>query len=383
MATAHGLSGRRPLRVLFILDAFADPHAGTEGQFWMLLNALDRKRVAPGILLLRPSPFLEQHAAGMPLEVLNVRRLRSPLSLWKLWLAVRRAKRRGFEVAQIFLNDSALVFPPLLKLAGIRTVVARRDLGFWYTRGNLPLLRFNARLADACVANCEAVKEAVCQGEGFAAEKVAVIYNGYDETRAATQPPRDIRAELGIGASERLVGIVANLRRIKRLDDLIRAFAQLDPERRDARLVVIGAGDLLDELRALAASLGIAGRVTFTGQLREVLPLVRELDVAVLCSQSEGLSNALIEYMNCGKPTVCTNVGGNPELVQDGRNGFTVPVGDVAALAERIGRLLSDSGLARSLGQQARADVKDKCSVGTMVAAHISLYERLAGYGTP
>ena len=214
----------RKVRILFILDQFPGPTAGTEGQFWLLFQGLDRERFDPAILLLRSSPFLETVAGDAPVRVLDVQRLRSPRSLWRVLKAVIWARRNKYDVAHIFFNDSSLVFPPLLRLAGIRVIVSRRDLGFWYTPGQLRILRWNRRYVDWIVANCKAVRDAVCQAEHYDPSHVQVIYNGLVRhppglDRAAT------RHSLGIEAQAQVLAVVANLRPLKRIDDAIRALS--------------------------------------------------------------------------------------------------------------------------------------------------------------
>src|SRR5262249_9130700 len=162
-----------------------------------------------------------------------------------------------------------------------------------------------------------------------------------------------------------VVGIVANLKPIKRIDVLIRAFAvafKYDPA---VRLIVVGKDSpshggrsTREELESLAHLLGIHNQIIFTGGVDDPAPYVDRFTVAVLCSESEGFSNALIEYMQAGRPIVCTDTGGNPELVQDGTNGFLVPVGDVDTLADRLVKLLSDRAFARRLGEAEREDVR-------------------------
>ena len=238
MATARRVSEGDRTKVLFILDAFPDPHAGTEGQFWLLLNRLDRERFAPSVLLLRPSPFLQANLKDTPLEVLNVSRLKSLSGLRRIWSAARRARKAGFRLAHIFFNDSAIAFPLPLRLAGLRVIASRRDLGFWYTPGNLPLLRFNARFIDSIVANCKAVKDVVVAQEHYRAERVQVIYNGI--TRSAPRSHVAATAPPALPAAARTIAIVANLRPLKRIADAITALAQLGPDATDVNLVVVG-----------------------------------------------------------------------------------------------------------------------------------------------
>ncbi len=316
----------RKVRILFILDQFPGPTAGTEGQFWLLFQGLDRERFDPAILLLRSSAFLETVAGDAPVKVLDVQRLRSPRSLWRILKAVIWARRNNYDVAHIFFNDSSLVFPPLLKLAGIRVIVSRRDLGFWYTPGQLRILRWNRRYVDWIVANCKAVREVVCQAEHYDPSHVQVIYNGLVRhplglDRAAT------RHSLGIEAQAQVLVVVANLRPLKRIDDAIRALSLVRQRHPAAVLVIVGEDrpyeggpSLRAGLESLADSLAVRDAVRFVGPLADPMPAIVSADVCLLVSETEGLSNSIIEYMVAARPVVCTNVGGNAELVADGAN---------------------------------------------------------------
>jgi glycosyltransferase involved in cell wall biosynthesis len=120
--------------------------------------------------------------------------------------------------------------------------------------------------------------------------------------------------------------------------------------------------------------------VHFTGAVAEPVPYIREFTVGVLPSDSEGLSNAILEYMACGVPVVCTNVGGNPEIVRDGESGLLVAARDPAGLADRICRVLENADLAARLSTKGR-QVVNGLSVERMVEAHSALYARLAAAG--
>ena len=226
MAASGRVTTRRKIRVLYVLDAFEDPQAGTELQFWTLLKNLDRTQFEPAIVLLRPSEYLES-LSNVPVDVLRITRLRSFGAMWRIIRAAIRARRAGCDVVHLFFNDVSLVFPPVLWLLRIPVVVSRRDLGFWYEPGQLPLLRFNARLVSAVVANCEAVRRAVVATERFMSEKVVVIYNALARQPAPQLQETDLRSQLFLPPTARLIVIVANLRPLKRIADAVRALAQV------------------------------------------------------------------------------------------------------------------------------------------------------------
>ncbi len=174
---------------------------------------------------------------------------------------------------------------------------------------------------------------------------------------------------------------MANLRPVKRHADLIKAFARITREVPSAHLVLAGEGKLEQPLRNLAISLGVAENTHFLGKVDDVAAVIRRFSVAVLCSESEGLSNALMECLGAGIPAVCTDTGGNPELVTDGKNGYLYPVGDEKILADRIVRLLKDSQLSDTMGIAAACSM-ESMSMENMVSSHMTVYEALLQGGT-
>lgn len=363
----------QPVGVLFLADCYDNTQAGTERQLRRLIEGLDRARYRPTLALMRRASVAADALFPCPVDVLDVGALRSPRTALSLLRYAWRARRAGNRLVHCFFNDASLV-APLFRCFGLRVIVSRRDMGFWYTPGVVRALRLAVPFVDRYVANSHAVKDRVCRIEGAPPARVSVIYNGRaDRFDAGAGEP---------GAREPIVGIVANLRPIKRIDTLIEALAIVRRTHRDVRALVVG-GDWPDEtgvgmrarLAALAERLQVGDRVEFGGPADDPQPHVRRFSIAVLCSESEGLSNALIEYMQAARPIVCTRTGGNPELIEDGVTGLLFPVGDAAALAERIDRLLSDPALARRLGQAARTAVRAKCSDARMLSEQMSCYD--------
>lgn len=372
------------IRVLYVLDRFHGPGAGAEGQLLLLLRLLDRTRFEPLLVTLRGDEQLSQHVPGIPVRRLDVRSLASWGGLRQLLSLVWWAKRRGVAVAHLFFNDATLSLPPLLRLAGIRVVASRLDLGFWYRPRQMPWLRLMSSFLDGVIANCNAVKEVVAREERVPPGKITVIYNGIGR---AVQDV-DVaawRRRIGVPDDARVAVIVANLRPLKRVDDAIRALARVRPVVPNAHLVLVGedrsssAGlSHRQELGALAADLGVADAVHFLGALADPLPVVQAADVGVLCSETEGLSNAVMEYMQVGKPVVCTRVGGNPDLVTHGFNGYLVEVGDVAGLAGGLQKLLQDPALARRMGSHGPLLCREMFDQHLMARRHEGLYARIA-----
>lgn len=370
------------VKIMYLVDRYEGPQAGTEGQLLQLIQYLDRSRYEPSMTLLRSSEYIERNPFPCPVRVLGITKL---ASIWTIFRIVRYAltlRWENYRLVHCFFNDSSLIMPPFLRLFGIRVLVSRRDMGFWYTPRNLVVLRLVAPFVDRYVANSQAVKQLVRQREGVPEGKITVIYNGYapcaeqdSQAEAATVLP-----EVPVGVP--VVGIVANLKPIKRIDTLIEAFALSSNQYPNMRLVIVGdtaslqAASTLEKLEVLARRLEIREQIIFIGRAEDPMPYINRFTVAVLCSESEGFSNSIIEYMQAGRPIICTDTGGNSELVQDGCNGFLVPVGDVRALTNRLIRLLSDSGLARRMGEAGYKTVRSFTHT-RMVTEQMACYDEV------
>ncbi len=141
--------------------------------------------------------------------------------------------------------------------------------------------------------------------------------------------------------------------------------------------VFIGDGPLRTALQEQAQALGIAQRVHVLGRRDDVPALLSQLDIFVLTSRSEGMSNTILEAMATGLPVVATAVGGTPEMVLDGETGRLVPPDDPEALERALTPLLIDAAPRRRMGQQARRRVESRFSLPAMVQAYETLYEQL------
>jgi glycosyltransferase involved in cell wall biosynthesis len=242
--------------------------------------------------------------------------------------------------------------------------------------------RYACQFADCVLVNATAVKDWL-MAEGYDSSKIVVIRNGVD--LAGFDSPADadrIRCELGLERQTPLVAVVSRLTRLKGLENLLEAAAMLKPQYPDVRFLVVGETSpmevpYLDELKQLAVRLGVGDRVIFTGRRSDVPALLSSVNVSVMPSLNEALSNVLLESMAAGAPTVATRVGGTPEALVDEQTGLLVPPGDSQSLAAAISRLLNDRGLASRLGGAARRFVHDHLSVERMVSETEQLYSEL------
>jgi sugar transferase (PEP-CTERM/EpsH1 system associated) len=225
-------------------------------------------------------------------------------------------------------------------------------------------------------------------GAGVPRKRITRIVNGVDTERFHPAKARTALRDCPFADDPRLVvvGTVGRLQAVKNQVDLARAFIRA-LERAPAlrprlRLVITGDGPLAAEVERILAAAGVADLAWLSGARDDVPELLRAFDVFVLPSLVEGISNTILEAMASGLPVVATNVGGNAELVDDGRTGMLVPAGDVDALAGAIVRY-ADAPVARAAGDAARERVLRLFSLDAMVASYASLYERLLATRSP
>jgi glycosyltransferase involved in cell wall biosynthesis len=360
--------------VCFVIDELAP--AGTESQLLALIRHLDRRRVWPYLCLLRGDKPVSQamEPDECPILRLEVGSLRHPRTLLRAWRFVRFLRRERIDVVQAYFADSSYFGIPAAWLAGVpHRIRTRNNIGHWLT----PLHRHLGRLLNLfttqTLTNCEAARQALLVAEQPRPDSILVLENGVDLERFRDLPP--LTEHQTTGAPR--VGVVANLRPVKALDVFVKAAALVHARHPRAVFTVVGEGKLRPTLEQQAAAEGLAEHFTLMGGVADVPGFLAALDVAVLCSHAEGMSNALLEYMAAGRAIVATAVGAAPELIADGIHGLLVPPGDAQKLAEAISRLLGDRELSQRLGAEARRRARERYSREAMMRRFTEFYEGL------
>jgi glycosyltransferase involved in cell wall biosynthesis len=367
------LAVREPVRVCFMIDELSS--AGTESQLIALIRELDRSRIAPHLCLLRgdKSSSRALEPPSCPVIRLGVSSLHHPSTLWKALRLARFFRRHRIDVLQVYFQDSTYLGVPVARLAGVpRVVRTRNNLGYWMTPVHRWLGRLCNRGVDVLATNCEACRQAVIADEGIDPGRVVVLENGVDLSRFP-EPHTRRQPEAG-----RRIGIVANLRPVKNVDLFVRAAAQVAARHPNVTFHLAGEGEQRPALEKLAVELELAGRLFLHGSLADIPGFVAGLDIAVLCSRSEGMSNALLEYMAAGKAIVATDVGANGQLIEHEIHGLLVLPGDSESLAGAMLRLLGDEALAARLGSAARHRARSQYSREAMIRRFEAFYEQLA-----
>jgi sugar transferase (PEP-CTERM/EpsH1 system associated) len=213
-------------------------------------------------------------------------------------------------------------------------------------------------------------------------QKIGVIYNGVDIQRFA--PCLEIRCiwrkKLGLPVGAFTIGCVARMVELKDHMTILRAAENLISQRLDIRVLLVGGGpELARYQQYVANSPQLAGRVLFSGASENIPELLNAMDVFVLPSKCEGMSNTLLEAMATGLPAVATQVGGNPEVIEDGSCGWLFPAGDVDSLAMCLCRFVTSTELCHKFGLAARRRAVEQFGLERMLKDYRSLYLDCAG----
>lgn len=361
------------VRVCFVIDWLS--RAGTETQLLALIRALDRSRVRPHLVLLDGEDDLSRSLEpdDCPTLRLGMRSLARPSTIAAAVRLRRFWRQHRIDIVQTYFLDSTYFAVPLARLSGIAKVIrVRNNLGYWLTRRHRWLGRRMGGLAHLTLTNSDGGKQALIGSESLPAEKVAVLENGVDLERFPYPAPPDTGRDLV------RVGVVANLRPVKNIDGLIRAAVELRRTQPRVRFEVAGDGEQRSQLEALIDEHHLRESFHLLGSVSDIPAFLARQDMAVLCSHSEGMSNALLEYMAAGRAIIATDVGANGRLIADRVHGLIVPANNVEALIGALMWLIENPVEARKMATAARKRVENEYSREAMVKRFEEFYKELA-----
>lgn len=283
-------------------------------------------------------------------------------------------------------NFGALEAVPAARLAGVPVVIhSEHGYELEILRG-LPLRRRLLcqafyRMADQVFTVTDDLRKYHAAQAGLPAERLRVIYNGVDtdDSSSNSRARGETKTSLAIPQERFVVGTVGRLVPIKDQLTLLRAARTLVERGQDVHVLLVGDGPERGNLQRYASeTTELAGRVTFTGASEAVTRLMRAMDVFVLPSICEGMSNTILEAMASGLPVVATRTGGNPELVEDARSGFLFAPRDVNQLSALLLRMIENEKERLALGESARRRAVESFSIGAMVERYRELYRELS-----
>lgn len=350
------------IRVMFVVPDLRI--GGAERHVTTLTPSLDSDRFSPSVVCIgRPGElFGDLRAAGVPAEALNLGGKRNAWRALRALVARMRSDRpdvvimRGYN-AEILGRVAAL-------LSGVRHRVVwvhGSDFGVENrTHDRILLERLFSHATSRYFGVAEAQRRYLVDSLHCPPERVRIIHNGVDTSFYDPRSDRAALDEFGIPLDAPVVGIVAALREEKDHRTLLRAAEIAVQEIPNLHILIVGQGAIRPELESFAAELGLSAQVHFAGARSDVQRILRAVDIFTLSSVKETFPISVLEAMACGRPVVCTNVGGVAEAVVMGETGYLVPPGDAQTLALRWTELARDPDLARRMGAAGRRRVEEE-----------------------
>lgn len=252
-------------------------------------------------------------------------------------------------------------------------VVASRRVDFHLKRHAFSRWKYGH--VDVFIAASRTIAQ-ILEHDGIAADRIEVVHDGVNIGYIDKQPIVDAHAAFWLPHGAPLIGNVAALAPHKGQRHLVDAMRLVVRDMPDARLLIMGDGELRDDLQAQIADLGLERHVTLTGFRADALGLMRSIDLFVMSSVTEGLGSAILEAMACERAIVGTRAGGIPEAIEDDVTGLLVPPRDHEAMAGAIVRLLRDPARRRQMGAAGRARVVSAFSVEALVQGTARVYDK-------
>jgi glycosyltransferase involved in cell wall biosynthesis len=346
---------------------------GTERQLTEIARTLDSSRFRVHVACFHKGIRAnELRSAGIPVLHLPVTSFMKPNALAGAWQLGHYLRKNQIKIAHTFDYPLNCFGVPVARVFGVPVVLSSQRAHRHLTPpAYLKIVRMTDRMVNGIVVNSESVREELIGREHVPARRVQLCYNGIDTVRFHAQQ----RARMaGLENASLVIGVVCVLRPEKGLQTLLHAFAQEARLQPGLRLAIIGDGPEIAGLTALAGQLGIADSCLFQGSVADVAPCYRSIDVFVLPSLSEALSNSLMEAMACGCACIASLTGGNPELIEDSVTGLLFEAGNVQQLAEKLSLMISQPELRARLSQRAAALIGERFSLQASAARMAEIY---------
>ena len=363
-----------PIRLFLMINTFET--GGSERQFTVLAQNADASRFDVHLGCVNPrGPLADQvgKVTQFPLggSLLGWRAMRSRFQL------AGHFREHQIEIAHSFDYYTNVMLIPVARMARVPVIIgSHRQLGDLMRPREFRAQSAVFRWCDAIVCNSQAAAARLVE-DGLPREKLVVIGNAVPGAAFERGAPALPRSSDQNGSRVLRVGMVARMNaQYKNHAGFLRIAAEVHKSMPDVQFLLAGDGPLRPELEKLAADLGLGDRVVFLGDRRDVSAILASMDVAVLTSDSESLSNVILEAMAARLPVVAYGVGGNTELINDKR-GVLVPAAKENEFAAAILRLLGDASVREEMGRNGRRFVEENFSLECVIQRYEDLYTTL------
>lgn len=357
---------------------------GSERLVYNLARHLDRTVFNPSIGWFYGGPVLKEFSE-LDVDLFHIPKLKN------IDFASMQHIARIVKDKDIHIVNTHHFMPLIYALYGTQFRGKRRLLGTFHSKWEIDALPFKWRVMsrfllqrpDGVIGVSEDVSGAAEKVFGLSRSKIFTFLNGVDIEAFGLEKERGpTREKIGLSASDKVIGVIANLKKVKNHLFLLQAFHELSRECENAKLLLIGRGfndpdNTEDEIRDFISAKGLSRKVVLLGQRSDIPELLQTMDVYCLTSFKEGLPISVIEAMASGLPIVGTDVEGIRDVVMSDHNGFLVDLNDVQGLKNALGRLLKDEELRRRFGDASRLAAMERYSLKKSIKEYEQLFSSL------
>ncbi len=349
---------------------------GAEKQLLKLIRNIDRNKFLPVLIALRGGALREEFEKVVNVTVIGKRWKLDPAFLVKL---IRVLKRERPDILHTFMFTSNTWGRIAGAVTGVPVIIAsERCVDVWKRRHHRLIDRALLPFTCRVIGNSESVRKFYREIERIPDGKMGVVYNGVDLNKfGSITASSSLKKGIGVERARFIVGAGGRFTEQKGFMNLLKAVPAVLDVYPDACFVFVGDGPLRSSFEEFVERTGISGNVVFTGYRKDILEIFSLCDVIAVPSLFEGMPNIVLEAMALKKPVVGTCIPEIAELVENGRNGFLVPVQNNSVhIAERITALLNDPALCRKMGENGYNVVRERFSMESMVRGYEEIYSK-------
>ncbi len=377
------VSQNSKIKILFLMEDLNT--AGAQRQTVDLINELPKDKFSCTLFTFGYKQHLLNDLDTKNIEFCNYPR-RYKLDLKFVFRLVNLMKSREFQILHCTLDWAYIVGAIARRMSGSSckyiaaihsSELISRKSRYW-AAAYLPIIR----RSDQIVFVAENQRNLWVKKFKLPGENCRVIHNGVEEEKFTLVDPvgqgrNSLRAKLGMSSEDFIIGMVARFRPEKRHDLAIKAFSLARRCNKYLKMVCIGDGEKLEQMKLYACESGNESDILFLGQQYPILPFLHTFDCLILSSSIETFSIATLEAMSAGLPVVSPDIGGQNEMICDGYNGFLFPIGDWQALSKCMIKLASDRRNAENMGKKGREIFLSKFTLRTMATKYSNLFTEL------
>jgi glycosyltransferase involved in cell wall biosynthesis/hydroxymethylpyrimidine pyrophosphatase-like HAD family hydrolase len=369
--------------ILFFIDVLCGP-AGAERNLIQVVSGLNKLKYNPIVCALKAGDFIDElNEKGMKVLNLDINRIYGVQAILKLFYLQKLIRKEKIKIIVTYHNSSDYYGLLVGKLFGVPIIISnRRDMGFNLKKTDVFVYRIINKFYSRIITVCDAVKDLIIKSQNVDPSKIRTVYNCVENNLNFIFDNFVNKSEHPLDFNKPTITMIANLRPIKGHKFLLEAASIVKNIFPDVQFLIVGSDispneTTLSYLKNCVEKLGVFNNVKFLGYRKDTIDILRNSNILVLSSLSEGCSNAILEAMYCAKPVVATVVGGNPELIEDGINGYLVEAKNSQCMAEAILRLLKDDKLAKKFGENGYKKFLENFTKEKMINNLESLFESL------